>query len=279
MSRPIIYSAETIGDAYAPSLNAAFAQLRAASGITPVVLRPYGGDRTLAEQRAISPAVRDPSTSDHVKGRAVDIDNHRALRNKLGGWFELILASHGWRNIDLSGRPFPSEPWHFASRTPAAAGGNPQPLPEPKDNDMIERRLLRQEGTIGVYKQVNNTLTPVIDEQQLLEEQAGFRALAAAGDAFLSQVGSTLADVVVVKDLRRAGVKLGESTWNPTAEQLAAIGAAVPQPEHSDTAVVSAIRELAKQAALDHASTLAMIARVDDELLASLGLQRIPAGA
>lgn len=121
----IANTSEDIGDAYVTSINAAFAELKARSGIQPKVLSPYGGRRTLAEQKYISPAVSNPASSDHPKGRAVDIDNQRTLRNAISSaTFEGILANHGWRNIDLSGHAFPSEPWHFANHgTGSAAAG------------------------------------------------------------------------------------------------------------------------------------------------------------
>lgn len=119
---PIIYNAETISARHAPSLNAAFQELYQASGIYPIVQTPDGGARTKAECIALG---LDWSLSDHYedspKGRAaVDIWNQRAFRNAIGdARFEGILAKWGWRNIQINGAPFPSEPWHFANHDPA----------------------------------------------------------------------------------------------------------------------------------------------------------------
>jgi hypothetical protein len=142
-------SSEDIGDAYAPSLNAALQQLSRESGTRPVVLSPYGGLRTLAQQRAISPGVANPASSDHVKGRGVDISNYAAIQRVIGlTRFKAVMAEFGWRNIQIDGKPFPSEPWHYAnhSTTPAGSGGvalpGTTPTPDWQDEDMARMQIL-----------------------------------------------------------------------------------------------------------------------------------------
>lgn len=123
---PITHSKETIGAEHAESLNAAFAEIFGLCDFWPVVLTPYGGARTVAEQEKINPNI-SPLLSDHVKRRAVDINNQRAIRNKIGSIkFEAIMAKHGWHNMQVNGKPFPLEPWHFATH---AAGHLPNPKP------------------------------------------------------------------------------------------------------------------------------------------------------
>lgn len=112
---------------YAPSWLAAVAELTEVFGFAPRITgsgtNPLGGYRTRAQQRWVSPGT-SPDLSDHCKGRAVDIDNQRTFRNRDEENFTDILASHGWRNVNTSGRPFPKEPWHFANQSanPAGAG-------------------------------------------------------------------------------------------------------------------------------------------------------------
>lgn len=114
-----------IGDNYGPSLNAAFAQLRTESGIIPLVLAPYGGTRTPAQETAI----HGPADSDHVKQRAVDINNQRIIRNWNEPRFLIIMSAHGWYNMTVTGQPFPTEPWHFATHSTTPTDTHVQPLP------------------------------------------------------------------------------------------------------------------------------------------------------
>lgn len=117
------------------SLMAAFGEVQAASGILPRVLGAAevrdgipGGGRTLVEANRAGSGAASDHYIDNAKGHAaVDIDNQRAIRNKIGSArFEAIMAKHGWRNIQINGAPFPSEPWHFARHVtvgaPAASG-------------------------------------------------------------------------------------------------------------------------------------------------------------
>lgn len=114
----ILFNGEDIGDAYAPSLNAAFRELYLASGRAPLVKSPLGGRRTLWQAIRLGTGSR----SDHYKGRAVDIDNQRWFRNWNEPRFLGILAKHGWRNVQINGDPFPREPWHFANQSAHPAG-------------------------------------------------------------------------------------------------------------------------------------------------------------
>ena len=157
----IIYNTETIGAAYAPSLNAAFKELYRLSGIKPVVRAPYGGSRTLAEQRIISPG---QTTSDHLKQRGVDIWNHQAIRNRIGNAkFIAVLWLFGWKNVQVNGAPFPSEPWHFANQSSTPQNGTTRPFPNtpstPKppstptpveEEDEMKNLLLHYTDTKGV---------------------------------------------------------------------------------------------------------------------------------
>lgn len=122
----ILFNAEDIGDAYAPSLNAAFRELYLASGQAPRVKAPLGGKRTLAQALAVPGAAG--RNSDHFKGRAVDIDNQRWFRNWNETRFLAILAKYGWHNVQINGRPFPSEPWHFANQSTIPQGSSGIPL-------------------------------------------------------------------------------------------------------------------------------------------------------
>jgi hypothetical protein len=107
--------------AHLPSLAAAFDELTAAAGFRPVVLGAPsdgipGGARTLAQSQIAGSGTLSDHYADNARGyAAVDIDNQRAFRNRIGSAaFEAILAKHGWRNIQINGAPFPNEPWHFA---------------------------------------------------------------------------------------------------------------------------------------------------------------------
>lgn len=146
---PILYSAddprnggvaETINADAAPSLNAAFEQIHAESGIKPIVLHPYGGGRTEAQQaHLVSIGKSDTMNSDHredFEGRAAaDIDNQHQLRAWNEARFLQIMADHGWHNMTTSGKPFPTEAWHFAVHGISPAAINTQPLTE-EDDDM-----------------------------------------------------------------------------------------------------------------------------------------------
>lgn len=120
----ILFSTAQIGDAYAPSLNAAFQQIYEESGIKPVVLSPLGGERTIAQEKSVG----GTGASDHVKKRAVDINNQRQLRNWNQTRFLAIMAQHGWHNVTEAGTPFQNEPWHFANQSSTPAGGNVNPI-------------------------------------------------------------------------------------------------------------------------------------------------------
>lgn len=141
---PIINSSESIALAYAPSLNAAFVELWQHFGFWPEVREPLGGARTYAEQlQLVREDSRNTMSSDHLKGRAVDIWNHQRFRNAGVSAFIQILAAHGWRNVQVNGRPFPSEPWHFANQSATPAGGMAIPIqtkpgkqPREEDDDM-----------------------------------------------------------------------------------------------------------------------------------------------
>lgn len=144
---PILFNGETIGAAYAPSLNAAFAELYELSGIKPEVRAPYGGARTADEQRQINPG---QTVSDHVKERAVDIWNHQLIRNRIGSArFVAVLASRGWRNVQINGAPFPDEPWHFANQSSTPQGGNATVIEADLIRKVRKRNMTTRYALIG----------------------------------------------------------------------------------------------------------------------------------
>lgn len=125
----ILYNTENIGDAYAPSLNAAFEEIYQASGVKPRVIAPYGAASSPAIDRAHGIKGRGPN-SDHYKARAVDIANYAWIERVIGRReLQAILARHGWDNVQSNGDPFPTEPWHFANRSVRPQGGTATPLP------------------------------------------------------------------------------------------------------------------------------------------------------
>ncbi len=83
--------------------------------------RRAGAYRTRAEQQQINPG---QTVSDHLAGRAIDIRNWATFAERNSTTFYRLLASNGWRNIQVDGRPFRSEPWHWVNvktDPPAAA--------------------------------------------------------------------------------------------------------------------------------------------------------------
>ncbi len=119
----------------ADSLNAAFLEIYQVSGIKPRVLRTDGGARTKlqCDRRGLSWTISDHWEGAWIeRGRAaVDIDNQREIRNKIGdAKFESIMRNHGWENVTVTGDDFPQEPWHFATRKSWLAGLDIEPLTE-----------------------------------------------------------------------------------------------------------------------------------------------------
>lgn len=199
----IVFNSEDIGDAYAPSINAAFSELFQASGVVPRVLSPYGGFRTIAQQRAISPGVTNPASSDHVKGRAVDINNHRTFRNWNTSRFLAILGKYGWRNVQISGAPFPTEPWHFANQSSNPQGSAGVPLAgSGSATPGFDYALLRRQREDGMYvkgsaAQVYVVFTDANGKERLRIANLVEGQLATAGghlivcsDAQLAQLGA-----------------------------------------------------------------------------------------
>lgn len=159
----ILYSTEDIGDAYAPSLNAAFTQIFAESGIKPQVLAPVGGARTSAQEKALG----GTDASDHVKKRAVDINNQRELRNWNQARFLAIMASFGWHNVTEQGTPFPTEPWHFANQSSTPTGGGSTPIDTDKEDEDMEIIVHVSDTSgkttkIGQYYYVRDGVTPIV---------------------------------------------------------------------------------------------------------------------
>lgn len=116
-------STETVAAKYAYSINAALMQLERESGIKPVVRAPLGGARTKAECNSLGTPW---NVSDHyeaaVNRAAIDLWNWSEYANWNRKRFTAIMNAHGWYNVQVNGRPFPTEPWHWAnhSATPLA---------------------------------------------------------------------------------------------------------------------------------------------------------------
>lgn len=123
-------------------------EMLAVFGRRMVVYRPNGGYRTIEENAALPGS---SPLSNHMQGRAVDIDNHRWFRDRDEARFISILNKNGFYNQNIYGQPFPSEPWHWRNMLSAGtAGGGGVPIPVPRqqtgDQDVI---LLK--GPAGEY--------------------------------------------------------------------------------------------------------------------------------
>lgn len=91
-----------------------------------------GAGRTPAEQAVINPG---QIASDHVLGQAIDVFNDPTFRAQNENLFLERMAAHGWHNIDVSGRPFTKEPWHFAWRGTVLSGGDTKPINNKESDD------------------------------------------------------------------------------------------------------------------------------------------------
>lgn len=259
----IAHSTENIGDAYAPSLNAAFADLASAFGFWPVVLAPYGGARTVAEQRAINPAI-SPLLSDHVKGRAVDINNQRSFRNVNQKLFLSILANHGWRNVQVNGAPFTAEPWHFANQSTNPAGGDATPLPTPEEDAVFGTFIDISQpakgytllGDAGTWLGISPAVHSVLNAQGLIAQRPT-KQMSTADHAAL---------IALFPPVNSGGdLELSDAD---VAEIVAALG-------HANNAdVLAAIARLDTQSDTYQAQVLAALANVDEATLATFGLKR-----
>lgn len=151
-----IGAGQRLASAYAPSWLAASAVLKARFGFAPIVSvtdgKPLGAYRTRAQQRSLSPA--SPDLSDHCKGRACDIGNQRAFRNIDEADFIAILAEHGWHNVNTSGNPFPSEPWHFANQSASPAGGGTKITTQKEVRPMF-RAALRNTQKVAYFDSIS----------------------------------------------------------------------------------------------------------------------------
>jgi len=74
--------------------------------------RRTGAYRTRAVQNEINPG---QFVSDHLTGEAIDIRNWQAYVDVNALLFFRILARNGFRNIQVNGQPFRSEPWHWVN--------------------------------------------------------------------------------------------------------------------------------------------------------------------
>lgn len=118
----IVNSSERVGSRYERGLNRAHTRIHAASGLWPVILSPYGGDRTDSEQfhlMAIGKTNVPPWLTDHSVrkngGRAEDMNNWQAIEARIGRTrLHAIMAAEGWYNQTINGEPFPAEGWHYA---------------------------------------------------------------------------------------------------------------------------------------------------------------------
>lgn len=113
-------------------------ELKDAFGFSPAV-RSTGLYRTKAEQDRINPG---QTVSDHLKGRAADIRNWESYVRVDALKFYRILAKNGWRNIQVNGEPFRSEPWHWVNIKTS------KPPVAPEQEQEIDVKLIRRsEGT------------------------------------------------------------------------------------------------------------------------------------
>lgn len=116
-------------------------QLAAAFGFRMVIKSPYGGYRTCADQAAINPGLACGS-SDHTKGRAIDIDNQRSFRNINESLFVQTLNDNGFFNQQVNGAPFDSEPWHFRNMLTYGPPTEPPPPAQLLEDDEMSVRGL-----------------------------------------------------------------------------------------------------------------------------------------
>lgn len=175
-------SAECVDSRFIKSLNATIDAWHTWSGVWAVILAPYGGDRTAAEQHRINPgqAFSDHLLSSAALARAAaDIDNWRAIilagakRHRLTyeqakAQYYAIAAAHGWKNQQTNGKPFPAEGWHLAKHTydAATAGGSTSPITKEYDMpkmfhaDAPKRRILLVAGdsTLALGQSTANSL-------------------------------------------------------------------------------------------------------------------------
>lgn len=144
-----------LAKAYAPSWLKASDELEAAFGFRPRLTvtggQPIGGYRTTAQQESL-PGAAGVQYSDHPKGRGADIANHGRFRNINEVLFLQILANNGWRNVNTAGRPFPSEPWHFANQSSNPAGGGTPIIVEEDDMNETKYYYKTEGGTeYGIF--------------------------------------------------------------------------------------------------------------------------------
>lgn len=264
---PILYSNATISGRHAPSLNAAFKELFAASRIKPQVLNTAesiaagltpvsGGSRTLAESiLAGSGAASDHYENNAAGHAAADINNQRDLRNALGDdRFEAILAGHGWHNIQIDGSPFPTEPWHFANHdaTPQTAGLDSTPFDNAEEDDM---KIYEREVNSGVFGlgypggwiDIDNKTIP--NTRDVLTQAFG---------APIQQFG---ADYDAIKALHLRTKPAGVTITDADAARIAS---------HIKPLDISSLTALLKS---NQAAAIAAIGQVDENLLAQLGLK------
>lgn len=107
-----IEGGETLNLRSSQNFTGANKDLKKAFGLGMRVLTPSGGGRTPAQQQAMFDAGQTdtrPANSDHVKYRAIDIDNQRTFRNANEAKFLAILKAWGWRQT------VSDEPWHFVN--------------------------------------------------------------------------------------------------------------------------------------------------------------------
>lgn len=171
---PIIYSEtdprnggrpETIAADYQPSINAAFTEIFAVSGIKPIVLRAVGGARTKTQCNDLGTPwwVSDHYQDATPRRAAADVDNYLAIIAKIGAdRYYGILAKHGWHNITTDGKPFPREGWHVANHDPT-----PQTEVASTKGTKMDYRQIREQGSPALFADttglvVEHGLTPAV---------------------------------------------------------------------------------------------------------------------
>lgn len=221
---------ETINSRHAPSIEAAFRELLEASGIMPIV-SSGGGSRNLADAIAVGTGAASDHYESNAKGRAaIDLYNQRAFRNWDEPRFESIMARYGWWNITIGGDPFPSEPWHFANHDPDPWQPPPAP-PKPKGVPMFT--IIRDPATTFVYAVgADGRRTGIQNERQfsaLTRLRASiFNTGQDVEEFFTGDFDDPgWGNLRAILDAINGDGEPQETTWKPSDQDLAKIGAAV----------------------------------------------------
>lgn len=208
-------------------------ELQNAFGFPPILTqedvngRHYksGGYRTRAEQVAINPGT-SPDSSNHCKGRSVDITNQRSFRNKDEGLFIQIMRNNGWV-FDASG-----EPWHATEQnttTPAGGGGTPigdflMALSDGQQQQIFDALVQQTDGGGAYYK--TDAIIGVLRGEVIPHFQSGagydwLLAIANQNNAAAVKI-DLLLNKAGLSDADRAGIAKSIAVSLPSAADIAA---------------------------------------------------------